>query len=115
MRIRMPLAAASVLTVFAAGAGYAQITSNPIPEPLVKKGIAVEIKDFARLPDSRGKHGMDDVNPSGWARVSYVRQLPDGRLFANDSRGAIYWIDNNHQPHVYLDISNEFPNAVYNR
>src|SRR5262249_873598 len=28
------------------------ITSNPIPEPIVKRGIAVEVKDVARLPDT---------------------------------------------------------------
>jgi hypothetical protein len=30
-----------------------------------------------------------DVNPAGWARVSFVRELPDGRRFANDSRGFL--------------------------
>ena len=85
MRIRMPLAILPFLTILAAGPSQGQITSNPIPEPIVKKGIAVEIKDVVRLPDTRGIHGEDDVMPSGWARVSYVRELPDGRRFANDS------------------------------
>ncbi len=44
-----------------------------------------------------------DVSPSGWARVSYVRDLPDGRRFANDSRGFLYLIDSNNQPHVYAE------------
>ena len=95
--------------------GGAPITSNPLPDPILKKGIAVEIKDVARLPDTRGIHGDDDVMPSGWARVSYVRDLPDGRRFSNDSRGFIYYIDANNQPHVYLDITKIFPNAIYNR
>ena len=30
---------------------------------------------------------------AGWARVNYVRDLPDGRRFANDSRGFLYRID----------------------
>ena len=30
--------------------------------------------------------------------MSYVRDLPDGRRFANDSRGLLYLIDANHQP-----------------
>ncbi len=75
------------------------ITSNPIPEPIVKRGIAVEVKDLARLPDTRGLRPADqDVCAAAWARVSYVRDLPDGRRFANDSRGFLYLIDSNNQP-----------------
>src|SRR5690348_661041 len=86
------------------------ITSNPIPEPIVKHGLAVEIQDFARLPDTRGlRPGDQDIAPDAWARVSYVRDLPDGRRFANDSRGRLYLIDANHQPHVYLDFAAELP------
>jgi len=85
---RTPLAILPVFAFALVGATHAQITSNPIPEPIVKRGIAVEIKDLVRLPDTRGLRPADqDVMPSGWARVSYVRDLPDGRRFANDSRG----------------------------
>jgi len=92
------------------------ITSNPIPEPITKHGLAVEIKDVVRLPDTRGIRPADqDVSPSGWARISYVRDLPDGRRFANDSRGFLYLIDSNNQPHVYADVAKAFPLAVYNR
>jgi len=69
-----------------------------------------------RLPETRGKFPADqDVNPSGWARVSFVRDLPDGRRFANDSRGFLYLLDANNQPHVYADVAAAFPNSVYNR
>lgn len=115
MRCRMSLAILLPLMLFAARASDAQITSNPLPEPIVKKAIAAEIKDLARLPDTRGKHGEDDVSPAGWARVSYVRDLADGRRFANDSRGYIYLIDANNQPHVYADAAAVFPYGVYNR
>jgi hypothetical protein len=92
------------------------ITSNPIPEPIVKRGLAVEIQDFARLPDTRGlRPGEQDIAPDAWARVSYVRDLPDGRRFANDSRGRLYLIDANRQPHVYLDFAAEFPLGLYKR
>jgi hypothetical protein len=37
-----------------AGVISAQITSNRIPEPIVKRRLAVEIKDVLRLPDTRG-------------------------------------------------------------
>jgi len=93
-----------------------QITSNPIPAPIVKRGISVEIKDLVRLPDTRGMRPVDqDVSPSGWARVSYVRDLPDGRRFTNDSRGIIYYLSANNPPQVYVNFAMEFPNANYNR
>ena len=70
---------------------YAQITSNPLSAPVEKRGLMVEIRDVARLPDSRGLRPADqDVAQSGFARVSFVRDLPDGRRFVNDSRGVLY-------------------------
>jgi len=115
MRLKTSLVIAPLLAMSAAGAANAQITSNPFPAPIEKKGLAVEIKDVVRLPDSRGAHGTDDVTPSGWARVSFMRDLPDGRRFVNDSRGFLYLLDASNQPHVYADVSAAFPYAVYNR
>jgi Glucose / Sorbosone dehydrogenase len=94
----------------------AQLTSNPIPAPIVKRGLAVEIRDLVRLPDTRGIRPLDlDVSPAGWARVSYVRDLPDGRRFANDSRGILYLIGSDNEPRVYANVGAMFPNAVFNR
>jgi len=105
-----------LLAMWATGAIEAQITSNPIPAPITKRGIAVEIKDLVRLPDTRGiRPASQDVSPAGWARVSYVRDLADGRRFANDSRGILYLIGPNNQPQVYANVAVVFPNAVYNR
>lgn len=105
-----------LIAIGMAGAADAPITSNPIPEPIMKRGLAVEVKDLVRLPDTRGIRPADqEVMPAGWARVSYVRDLPDGRRFANDSRGFIYLIHGSNQPHVYLDVTATFPFAVYNR
>jgi hypothetical protein len=95
---------------------HAQITNNPIAAPIVKRGLAVEIQELARLPDTRGMRSSDqDVSPSGWARISYVRDLPDGRRFVNDSRGLLYLVSPNNQFQVYANIAAVFPNAVYNR
>jgi hypothetical protein len=114
MHTRMPFAIISLLAIWTAGPAEAQITSNPIPEPIVKRGLAVEIKDLVRLPDTRELHPADqDVAPAAWARVSYVRDLPDGRRFANDSRGLLYLIDSNNQPHVYADVAAAFPMATF--
>ena len=117
MQIRMRFVINVLLLAAAAAAAiHAQITSNPIPAPIVKRGLAVEIKDLVRLPDTRGIRPADqDVSPAGWARVSYVRDLPDGRRFANDSRGFLYLIGADRQPQVYANVAAAFPHAVYNR
>ncbi len=116
MLIRVRLVVVLLLAIGTAGALKAQITSNPIPAPIVKRGISVEVRDLVRLPDTRGIRPADqDVSPAGWARVSYVRDLPDGRRFANDSRGFLYLIDGKNQPHVYANVADVFLHAVYNR
>src|SRR5262245_21512529 len=117
METRLRLVIVLVLAILcAASVIQAQITNNPLPAPIVKRGLAVEIKDLVRLPDTRGIRPTDqDVSPSGWARVSYVRDLPDGRRFVNDSRGFLYLIDSNNEPRVYANVAAAFPHAVYNR
>ena len=116
----MRLVVVLLLAIWAAGAIQAQITSaitsNPIPMPIVKRGRAVEIRDLVRLPDTRGIRPLDqDVSPAGWARISYVRDLPDGRRFVNDSRGLLYLLGSNSQTQVYANVAAVFPLAVYNR
>ncbi|HEY1309099.1 MAG TPA: PQQ-dependent sugar dehydrogenase [Vicinamibacterales bacterium] len=94
----------------------AQITTNPLPAPIEKRGLAVEIRDLTRLPDTRATiPAGQDVNPAGWARVSFVRDLPDGRRFANDSRGFLYLLDRDNKPSVYANVAAAFPFAIYNR
>ena len=109
MDIRIPLVINSLLALGAAGVMQAQIT-NPIPAPVEKRGLTVEIRDVVRLPDTRGLRPADqDVTPAGWARVSFVRDLPDGRRFANDSRGFLYLLDGNNQPSVYANVARGLP------
>jgi len=107
-----------IITAFAAVVAVAVVSAqvaDPLPN-VEKRGLTVRIEDLVRLPKTRDLRPLDqDVNPSGWARVSYVRDLPDGRRFANDSRGFLYRIDRGNQPHVYLDVAKAFPLAVYNR
>ncbi|MGQ0734439.1 MAG: PQQ-dependent sugar dehydrogenase [Acidobacteriota bacterium] len=115
MRARLPLVNVLVLALSGAGAIAAQL-ADPLPARVEKRGLMVEIRDLASLPDTRGLRPADqDVNPAGTARVSYVRDLPDGRRFVNDSRGLLYLLDRNHQPSVYADVAAAFPMAVYNR
>src|ERR1043165_3227082 len=116
MRIPIRLALAVTAALLMTRPLVGQITSNPIPEPIQKRGLAVQIKDVVRLPDTRGLRPLDqDVSPAGWARISFVRDLPDGRRFVNDSRGFLYLLDANNQPHVYANVGDAFPLAVYNR
>jgi hypothetical protein len=109
----------TLLTAFLvalAGAAALSQTTNPIPAPIEKRGIAVEIKDLTRLPDTRSMLAAgQDVNPAGWARINVVRDLPDGRRFVNDSRGLLYLLDANNRPQVYLNFAAMFPYAFYNR
>jgi hypothetical protein len=116
MRNAIRFIVALLLAMCALNTISAQITTNPIPAPITKRGLEVEIKDVVRLPDTRGIRPADqDVTPAGWARISFVRDLPDGRRFANDSRGFLYLIDANNQPQVYANLGALFPHAVYNR
>jgi hypothetical protein len=116
MKVVLPVLAVLVLVVSTAGAIYAQITANPISAPVEKRGLMVEIRDLARLPETRGLRPPEqDVVPSGWARVSYIRDIPDGRRFVNDSRGFLYLLDRNNRPSLYADVASAFPFAIYNR
>ncbi len=112
MRVPVPLVIQIVLAFWATGAMHAQI-SNPIAEPIVKRGLMVRIQDVARLPDTRGRHPADQ-DRDGWARVSYVRDLADGRRFANDSRGFLYLLDRDNRPSLYADVAAAFPLSFYN-
>ena len=115
MRPRTPLII--VIAIIAAAVMVrGQIKSNPLPAPVEKKGLAVEIRDLVRLPDTRSMLAAgQDVNPAGWARVQFVRDLPDGRRFVNDSRGIFYLLDKDNKPTVYANVAQVFPFAIYNR
>ena len=107
-------AVGACLLVAAVGA-RAQITDNPLPAPVAKQGLAVEVRDVVRLPETRNLRPVDqDVTPTGWARVNFVRDAPDGRRFANDSRGFLYVIDDG-RTSLYHDFGALFPHAWYNR
>jgi hypothetical protein len=94
---------------------YGQQVADPLPN-VEKRGLTVQIRDVVRLPDTRGMRPADhEVAPMGWARVSYVRDAPDGRRFANDSRGILYILNGSNPPSPYLNVAQAFPLAVYLR
>ena len=87
--VLIPIAA---ISLFAADAS---ITSNPLPEKIIKRGLAVEIKDLARLPDTRAlRPAADDVNAANYARVSYgtfnTINLIDVLLFEAGVKGMTF-------------------------
>ena len=112
--MRTRITAFSLITpaLLAAGAARAQV-SDPIPTPVTNRGLSVEIAEVARLPDSRDMHPVNEESPSGWARVSFVRDLPDGRRFANDSRGLLYLLDENNQPSLYASVADAVSHGFY--
>ncbi len=115
MRIRTLLAASAPLAFLAAQDAPAQIT-DPLPDPVAKRGLEVEIQDVVRLPRTLGSlHASQDVNPAGWARVSFVRDAQDGRRFTNDQRGYLYQLHEDGELTLYADFAAAFPLAVYNR
>jgi hypothetical protein len=114
--LKPPSLAVVLPAICAAGAVYAQITENPLEAPVGNRGLSVEIRELARLPETRGlRPPEEDVNPAGWARVSFVRDLPDGRRFVNDSRGFLYLLNRENQPALYANVADAFPYAIYSR
>jgi hypothetical protein len=115
MRTLESLAIVTLLAAGLARAADAQITTDPLPASIDKHGLVVELRDVVRLPETRNLRPVDqDVTPTGWARVSFVRDLPDGRRFANDSRGFLYLVAGD-KTSVYADVAAAFPLANYNR
>ena len=115
MHIWTPLVVIVLLTLLPARAVDAQI-ADPLPTSIDKRGLMVEIRDVVRLPKTLGLlHADQDVDPAGWARVSFVRDAPDGRRFANDSRGFLYLLEGGDRPTLYLDFVAAFPFAIYSR
>ena len=113
MRLRPVLSFVLVLAFWAAAAIHAQV-SDPIPTRVPKRGLSVEIKNVVHLPDTRGQRpASEEPMPAGWARISYVRELPDGRRFTNDSRGYLYLLDRENKPSLYANLKAVFPYANY--
>ncbi len=114
MNIRIAHVLIALLALSPIFAIRAQV-ADPLPEPVEKRGLTVRIEEVARLPDTRRLRPADeDVNPASYARVSFVRDLPDGRRFANDSRGLLYLLEGDVSS-VYADIGAAFPYAIYSR
>ncbi len=116
MRRRSMFVRLTGLAWFATIPVAAQITSNPLPEPIPQSGIRIEVRDLVRLPDTRTLRPPDqDADAKNWARVSYLRDLPDGRRFINDSRGILYLLDDEGKPQVYANFAEMLPHMYAGR
>jgi hypothetical protein len=54
----VPVAVLVFMTLGTNRAAHAQL-SEPIPTPITKRGLRVELKDVARLPDTRGLAALE--------------------------------------------------------
>ena len=62
--------------------------------------IVVDLATFATLPTSGGGQP---------ARVNVLRSAPDGRIFVNDQRGALYTVSADGAVTLYLDLAQYVP------
>ncbi len=115
MYMRTLLFVMAILALCSTRAVNAQIT-DPVPARVEKQGLLVRIQDVARLPHTGDyRPAVEDRDPATWARVSFVRDLPDGRRFANDSRGFLYRLNADSEPSLYADVGAAFSHVIYNR
>jgi hypothetical protein len=112
MHDQMRVPSLFLLLFLLSGPTYGQVR-DPISEPIIKRGLSVEIREIARLPDTSRIYPSDQ-HRTGYARVNYVRDLADGRRLANDTRGFLYLLDSDNQPSLYLDVGALFPLSHYN-
>ena len=117
IEIRMWIGIISFLAVQIVYAADAPITSNPIPEPIVKRGIAVQVKDVARLPDTRGLRPANQdlcANRVGACELSCAI-CPTAAALRTTRAGFCIWMNSNNQPQVYADLTKVFPLTVHLR
>lgn len=78
----------------------AQITKNPITEPIEKSRLSVELAEVVKIPDS----GSDnDENKAARLNLLIPPSDGSGRLFVNDMRGKLYVIVDRTAT-VYMDV-----------
>ncbi|MDF5726376.1 MAG: PQQ-dependent sugar dehydrogenase [Rhizonema sp. PD37] len=75
----------------------AQITQNPIPEPIEKSNLSVGLTEVVKIPDSGGDQ------PSAQLNLLAAAGDRTGRLFVNDTRGKLYLIADSSAT-VYMDF-----------
>ncbi len=93
---------AAIAFLLAAPALSAQLT-NPIPDPIEFKGLALETETYVVVTPSA------DAAPL--SRLGLIRTLPGGRQFVNDLRGFIHEFGRGTSS-LYLDVRPDHPHFV---
>ncbi|MCW2903751.1 MAG: hypothetical protein JWO67_6016 [Streptosporangiaceae bacterium] len=81
--------------------------TDPIPEKPIVSGLSLTLHQVATLPKSAPVPPPTDPRLNRWARINYLGQLPDGRMYVPDLNGKLYMLQHG-QPHEYLDLSTVF-------
>lgn len=104
------LVAALLVTALAASPATAEPDTpvdDPIPEKPITPGLTLTLEEFAAFPKTDTVPPPIDSRLVRWARINYLSQLPDGRMFVPDLNGRLYLLKNG-SPHVYLDVGAAF-------
>src|SRR3954447_10183299 len=105
MNVSINPVVAFAVCLLSASTASAQLVTNPIPAPIVKGSVRIRINNLVQMPATLALNGAKpDNSSSARARINFLRESPDGRLFVNDLRGQLYTLDANNQSHLYLDI-----------
>ena len=60
---------------------------------------------WCKCPRHKGRWAASRTTRLGArSRINFLRESPDGRLWVNDLRGQLYTLDQNYQPHLYVDL-----------
>ena len=114
--MRLRIALVTVLGLLAFRRIDAQITANPFPAPVEKRGLAVEIKRCRPTAGNAGHAAGRSGRQSVRLGADQLRaRSPDGRRFVNDSRGFLYLMDSSNKMTCMVNIGEMFPMANYNR
>ncbi|GAA2359785.1 PQQ-dependent sugar dehydrogenase [Nonomuraea africana] len=81
--------------------------ADPIPEKPITPGLTLTLEEFAAFPKTDTVPPPVDPRLVRWARVNYLGQLPDGRVYVPDLNGKLYFLKDG-VPHVYLDVGAAF-------
>jgi hypothetical protein len=104
MPVRQMVWCAMIALLGMPAATHAQLT-NPIPQPIVKGSLRVRIENLVQMPSTTGTLGTKaDHTPSARARINFLRESPDGRVWVNDLRGQLYVLDDHFQPQLFVDL-----------
>lgn len=82
-------------------------SQNPIPEPIAKAGITLNLQKVLQFPYTNDKQPRTRVNKMGFHPITK-------ETLVADLQGKIYILNSTNQPEVYFDATRYFKNFVNN-